>query len=268
MASKYVDVDKGTNQPRQRFLDIELNPSRKLMPIEGYAGKPLVPLEDAVKPLVGLVRDIEAKAAQAKWKSEDPPADGLTRDQSAAIILYSMEWSQAADSLYAVLNKTLRDENRNRLKPWFLYLKLLLTALGRLPSSPQIVFRGVKDNLSKDYQKGCTVIWWRFSSCTRDLDILKQDQFFGTSGSRMLFTIECTSGKDIKKHSAYALEDETLLPAARQFQVMACLPQQDGLYMVHLKETKSPVPLIELVPAVSASQYYLPFLMEPTCRSL
>ena len=251
MASKYVDTDNETMQHRQRFLDIEANPTRKLMPIKGYAKEPLVSLEEAIKPLVDLVYDIEDNAAWAKWKCEDSPADNLTCDESSAIILYSMQWEPADKCLFAVLNSALRDENRNRLKPWFRYLKLLLTALGRLPSTPQVVYRGVKRDLRQDYQKGKAVIWWGFSSCTRTLDVLQTDQFLGASGARTLFTIECTSGKNIEKHSAFTSEDETLLPAARQFQVVSCLPQGPDLYLVHLKETKSPIQLIELVPEVS-----------------
>ena len=202
MASKYVDADSDTTRDKQRFLDVEPNPFRKLMPIEGYANQPLVSLEEAVKPLVGLVQDIEKKAAWAKWRCDDPPAHNLTRDQSAAIILYSMQWIPTDECLFVILNKTLRDENRNRLKPWFLYLRLLLTAVGRLPSVTQTVYRGVKRDLRQEYQKGKMIIWWGFSSCTRTMEVLGEDQFLGASGPRTLFTVECTTGKDIQKHSA------------------------------------------------------------------
>ena len=41
--------------------------------------------------------------------------------------------------LYGKLNKLLRDEDRSKLKPFFPYLKLLLTALERLPNIEQMV---------------------------------------------------------------------------------------------------------------------------------
>jgi len=41
--------------------------------------------------------------------------------------------------LYGTLNKLLRDEDRSKLKPFFPYLKLLLTALQRLPNIKQMV---------------------------------------------------------------------------------------------------------------------------------
>ncbi|CAF4806046.1 unnamed protein product, partial [Rotaria magnacalcarata] len=46
-------------------------------------------------------------------------------------------------------------------------------------------------------------------------------------------------------------EDEILLPAARQFKVVACLSQGKDLYMVQLKEIQPQFPLIELVPKPS-----------------
>ena len=194
MASKYVaDTDL---EHMMRFLDIDENPSRKLMPIEGYADKPLVSLEEAVEPLVHIVHDIKSKAAWAKWKCEDPPANDLTRDQSASIILYSMQWDPQNKCLYFALNATLRDENRNKLKPWFSYLKLFLTALSRLSSNHRPIYRGITCDLRKHYQEGQTVLWWSFSSCTLKMDVLNNEQFLGKEGARTLFIIESSSGKD------------------------------------------------------------------------
>jgi hypothetical protein len=253
MASKYDDNDN--KQHRQRYLDVEADPSRKLMPIQGYADMPLVSLEEAVEPLVSIVHDVKRMAQCAKWQSEDPPADNLTLDQSASIRLYSMDWAPQEKCLYVVLNATLRDENRQKLKPWFLFIKLLLTGLACLQSIPRIVFRGIKGDLRKDYKTGKTIIWWGFSSCTRTMNVLSNPQFLGSTGARTLFTIECQSGRDIQQHSDFQEEDEILLPAARQFEVMSCLEQGSDLVLVHLKETKGPFPLIDLVPEVSTSEF-------------
>lgn len=265
MALPNVDAAASAKEYRQRFLDVESNSRRKLMPIQGYANQPLVPLEEAVKPLVELVADVENMAAWAKWKCEDLPTHPLTADQSASIILYSMQWTPAEKCLFAVLNNTLRDENRDRLKPWFLFLKLFLTALGHLPCSSHIVYRGIKRDLRQEYQKGKTVIWWGFSSCTRTMDVLNNEQFLGSKGPRTLFTIECASGKDVEKHSAFAFEDETLLPPARQFNVKSCLSQGDDLYLVHLEEIKPVVKLVELVAEVGLHIDLLLSLIRSIC---
>jgi hypothetical protein len=249
MTSEYVDDNDV--QHWERFSDIEAKPCRKLMPIQGYADKPLVSLEEAVEPLVTLVHDIRRMVVCAKWKCANPPPDKLTIDQSAAIKLYSMQWAPKEKCLFVVLNTTLRNEDRDQLTPWFLYLKLFLTALAHLPSSPKVVYRGVKLDLREDYKEGRTVTWWSFSSCTRTMGVLQNKQFLGSTGARTLFTIECASGKDIREHSVFQHEDEVLLPAARQFQVASCLIQGKDLYIVQLREIKAPFPLIDLVPEVS-----------------
>ncbi len=72
------------------------------------------------------------------------PSDGLTQDESGAIYLYTMQFHDEP-SLYILLNKSLRAENREQLKPWFPFLKLFVTALHKLPSQNKTVWRGVRD---------------------------------------------------------------------------------------------------------------------------
>ncbi|CAF1381550.1 unnamed protein product, partial [Rotaria magnacalcarata] len=90
------------------------------------------------------------------------------------------------------------------------------------------------------------------------LSVLQNEQFLGTTGPRTLFTIECDSGKDIQKYSFSQVEDEILLPAARQFKVVACLSQGKDLYMIQLKEIQPQFPLIELIPKPSPSPLSVP----------
>ncbi|CAF2253672.1 unnamed protein product [Rotaria magnacalcarata] len=253
MASKFIDIDD-ERVHIQRFSDIVGEPCRMLMPIQGYEKKPLVTLEEAVEPIVSYVPDVKRMAYIAKTKCEELPQKELPVDQAASIMLYSMEWEPQEECLYYVLNQTLRNEDRRKSKPWFLYLRLILTALGQLPSSFSFVYRGIKRNMAKEYPEGKTFVWWGFSSCTSKMSVLQNEQFLGTTGPRTLFTIECDSGKDIRKYSCFQTEDEILLPAARQFKVVSCLQQGKDLYLIQLKEIQPPFPLIELVPTTPAKK--------------
>ena len=98
--------------------------------------------------------------------------------------------------------------------------------------------------MSGEYQSARAAIWWGFSSCCKSVDTLKSDLFLGTSGSRTIFTIECYSGKDISKHSYYPSEEEVLLPAATQFQIIGCLDQGNGLHLIQLREIEPAYPPI------------------------
>ena len=248
MATSYTDKTASA----LRLADVGTLPKRMFAPIEGYEESPLVTLEEAVKPLVPIVPKVERNVFIVKQNCQEP-ADGLTSDESAAIMLYTYESMPQKDSLYAILNATLRSEQRKKLIPWFLYLRLILTALAYLSSKCCSVFRGVKESLWTEYPKGKTFIWWAFSSCTSSVEVLENEQFFGKTGDRTLFQIECTTAKDIKKHSFVESEDEILLLPARQFQVTSCLDSGNGLHIVQLKEVQPPYPLLEPVPLPNPS---------------
>ncbi|CAF4210566.1 unnamed protein product, partial [Adineta steineri] len=218
-----------------------------LMPIRGYEKMPVVSLEEAVTPLIPILPEIQDYVYVAKQRCESVPPDGLTQDESASIMLYSMEWEPHEKCLYFVLNATLRTEDRRKLQPWFSYLKLILTALEKLPSTRCHVFRGVTSDLTNLYTEGKSFVWWGFSSCTTSIEVLENEQFLGKTGQRTLFTIECDSGKDISRHSYFRKEREVLLLAARQFIVVGCLQPTPGLHMIQLKETKPPITLLQPV---------------------
>ena len=236
-----------------RFSDIAAEPLTMLTPIDEYEKMPLVSLEEAVEPLVPLVRDIQERALIEKQRRETP-ADNLSPDESASIALYTMEWQPSSDSLYFILNSTLRDEDRTKLKPWFLYLKLLLTALSHLPPIDGcIIYRGIKLNLSSMYPQDSVFVWWGFSSCTESIKVLEEEQFIGTTGTRTLFVIECHSGRDIHRHSHDQNEYEVLLLPAIHFRVVSYLDQGYDFHVIQLKEIEPPSPLLK-----SASRYRTP----------
>lgn len=119
---------------RSRFVSDESEFStRILQPIAGYEKAPLVSLREACQPLETILNEELHVNIAVALKNCEKPKDGLTRDESAAIYLYTMSWQDQKNSLYHILNGTLREERRNKLEPWHRYLKLLLTALFKLP---------------------------------------------------------------------------------------------------------------------------------------
>ncbi|CAF2551321.1 unnamed protein product [Rotaria sp. Silwood2] len=191
-------------------------------------------LEEALKPVDHLMENLLRHVADAKRHCAKDQ-DGLTQDESASIRIFSMEGGET--SLYKIFNDTLRSENRDKIKPWFPYLKLFMTALHILPSFQGVVWRGVLRDLSKEYTKGQLHAWWVVSSTTRDASILQS--FMGQSGNRTLFTIECRNGKSIKNHSTYP-EEEVLLMPGFYFEITSVFEATPGMDIIALKEIDSP----------------------------
>lgn len=233
-SSKVNDVLKH----RKRLTDVVDEPRRMLPPIQGYEQLPLVSIEEAVQPLVNDIPKIEQYASDAKKRCTSPPADGLTIDESASIRLYTMESEPHEKSLYFCMNKALRDANRIPLRKYLSYLKLLITALYKIPSNYRRLFRGVKLSLLAEHPQGEITIWWAFSSCAGSVEVLENPNLVGQTGDRTLFEIDCYSAKDIRNHSYFSNENELLLIAATQFTIVSSLDMGNGLRIVKLKETK------------------------------
>ena len=108
------------NHALSEFYDINRSP------IDGYQQLPVLSLEESTKELISRVPDLQKSISIAKEKC-NRNSSLLTWDESAAIYLYSMP-----TSFFSELNKGLRNENRDTLKPWFAYLKTIYTCSGKV----------------------------------------------------------------------------------------------------------------------------------------
>jgi hypothetical protein len=149
--------------------------------------------------------------------------------------------------LYSLLNKSLRGEDRDQLKPWFLFLKLFLTALYKLPSQNKTVWRGVKNiDLSEKYKTGTKFAWWGVSSCTTNIQVLESNEFLGKTGIRTIFSIECIYGKSVVNHSYFRhTEQEVILMPGSYFEVIGQLNPAPKLHIIQIKEILPPITLVK-----------------------
>lgn len=216
-----------------------------LAPIKGYEKAPLVGLSEAIDKVAKFFEEIEDNVQVALINCQNP-VDGLTQQESAAIHLYTMEFS-GGPSLYTILNETLRAEVRSDLQPWFLYLKLFMTALYKLTPQRRRVWRGIRGvNLSNKYTTGTKFAWWGVSSCTTNMSLLESDKFLGQTGERTLFSIECINGRAVVNHSYFKnVEDEVILMPGSYFEVLGVLNPGQGLHIIELQEIQPPLVLIK-----------------------
>ena len=218
-----------------RYSDLIEEPLVTLPAISGYEQVPLVNFDEAIEPLLSIVPDLPQMIEMITGKCVEMK-DGLTRSESASIMLYSMQWQPKEQSFNLLLNRTLRDDNRERLTPWFGYLKLFSKALSKLPSIHSYVYRAVPKDLSQEYGQGKTFLWWGFALCTQSIEIVEKEQNFNQVDQRTRLKIESKSAKDIRQHSFHHLDGELLLPAAQCYKVISSLDSGDGLHIIQLKE--------------------------------
>lgn len=230
-------VDYIAEEPTSKIRNTVKSATIDSDPIIGYAQEPLLPLFKACAPLTNIIHNLSFYVEMALKETPEIPPDGLTIDESASIRLYTIEWDEPYQSLYSMLNNTLKKNDRELLRPYFKYLKLFLTAVAKLPClPPQTVWRGVKKDLSAEFLPGTVVLWWAFSSCTNELTVLENNIYLGTTGNRTLLSVESINGRAICAHSHFITEDETLLLPGTQMIVQSQFSPASNLHIIHLKQ--------------------------------
>ncbi|CAF3228216.1 unnamed protein product, partial [Rotaria sp. Silwood2] len=221
-----------------RFGDIDVS-VKQLSPVYGYRSEKEVILEKALETIGPQIEELPHYIMIAKRHCHFPSEHGLTQDQSAAVYIYTMEWGET--SLYRVLNKALRSENRLALKIWFPYLKLFDTALDKLPNVKESLWRGVPLDIGKNFTEGQIVTWWSINSCSSSVNIIKS--FLSDDKESTLFLIEAVNGKNISGYTQYENENEIILRIGSQFRVKSdALKQSNISHLVHLIQINENVP--------------------------
>lgn len=203
----------------------------------------LVCLESSVEPLQNIIPNLSLSVRVAKYKIEKP-ADGLTIDESATIQIYGKAGSIHHQRLRVMLNRALITQDRHQIQPYLYYLKLLLTALWKLPSFQGTVWHEVRIDVSNEYQKGKRGIWLEITSTQVDSRRLCSIGFLGQSNRKTIFSIQCESGKSTKRHAYSPLAEEILLLPGFQYEVLDVQQINVEFHIITLKEIDSEFPLI------------------------
>jgi hypothetical protein len=217
-----------------RFTGCDLD-KKDLSPVAGYWAYPLLPLEQTLGPLLSQIEQLDRSIEEARKHCRFPTEHGLTRDESASIFLYTME---AGDySFYRLLNKALQDEDRQKLKPWFSYLKLFDTALNKLPTIKGNLWRSMVTDISNYYNENEVFTWWSVNSCSSSINVVQS--FLRPDGRNTLFVIEAINGKDIAGYTIYPKEKEVILRLGARLRAKGESLKYGSLQVVQLEEVES-----------------------------
>ena len=222
----------------QRFTEFDPPPpSNTISSLKEYFKEPLLPLTDTLRGLKLNIVDLDHYIKVAKEECNKSGDYGLTDDESAAIYLYTTEWGgNSSASLFFILNGDLRSGNQSKQRRWFLYLKLLVTALRKLPSVHGDVWRILKNDVSNAYSANHRFRWPSLTSCSRNVH--KAIQFSNPNGENTLFKISVINGKNISRYSKYRDEEEILLIPDTEFSVIgsSLLKEAKNIPYIHLQE--------------------------------
>ena len=76
------------------------------------------------------------------------------------------------------------------------------------------------------------------------MKVLQSPSYLGKSGDRTLFSIQTSSGKQIRSHSYFQHEDEILLPPGTYLRVVGQLNPAHGFHIIQLEEVAPPFELL------------------------
>lgn len=233
-------MGQATSNPRvvSRFIESSAPPDNTPLP-DDYLRAPTTSIEEALKPVSSHLNNLEVYVSTAKIKFKNKNVSNLTQDEAAAIYLYTIQWPVGHQSLYVIFNQDLRTKNPSRIEKWQLYLKLLMSALNKLPTQRLTVYRGVNKNISEDFKEGTQFVWSSATSCTRDASIAP---YFANNSNETgtLFQIDVNNGRDISSFSEFPKEEEVLIRPGTKFLVtkgpMLYTLYNKNIYVIHLKE--------------------------------
>eukprot|EP01049_Picozoa_sp_SAG25_P005687 SAG25_NODE_396_length_8539_cov_5.889336_3_plen_1378_part_01 len=200
--------------------------------------------------------DIQRGCHRALMKAEEVlggaeyDEHGLSCDEIAAINFYTqndMSSNGAQTNIFCPLNRAMRERNYAILRQCWRYIELLQRALLKLPHAPRDIniFRAIsqpqpdlvlEDLLRKRDEKEPEV-WWAFSSTSSDKS--KAEHFLKPPGKRVLYTMEGSNARDVKRYSDYPGEEELLMPCGSSFVIVhaEASTNDEELLLVRLKQT-------------------------------
>lgn len=218
---------------KERFADVELG-NKHLPSCYGYIALDLVPLEQTMAGMDYMLPEINRFVRLAKKHCTYPNDHNLNREESAAIYLYTMELSDNG-TIHQMLNRTLRNEDRRTVRPWFRYLRLFDSGVSKLPTFKGTAWCATDGNVTHLFRVGQKVTWWGISSCSKSSDKIKS--LFRTFTESTLFKIECSNAKLIGRYTSDRDKSEVILMPGTTFEVVTETSSDlSGFGIVHLKE--------------------------------
>lgn len=207
-------AQENPNKPRFGHIGISSQNTAKL--IEGYEKEPVVSLEEALEPFHGQIDQLPERIKEAKTKCYYPSKHQLTRDESAAIYIYSMNWRET--NVHDKLQAALKSGNQAEAKRWFKFLKLYKSALDKLPEAKETVWQGTAydEQKKKLLTSGDQPLYIGLGSCSPSDKALKKQLERDGIGRKLLVGYgPFVKAKDVTSYTAGDQEEYAIFPGSK-----------------------------------------------------
>ena len=236
--------------PVKWYHKVGISTSDPLLLIRGYEEEPVVSLEEALKPFDGKIEYLAAQINQAKTTCHYPSEHGLTHDESAAIYLNSMQGDNKSvyEHLEEAWEEARKPNDRSHMVPWFRYLKLLRSALNKLPDVEGEVWQGTANDsdLEKKLRSDSLQFYTGAGFCSTSQDEVKDDLKGNSESRKILAGYKSADVKDVAKYTEGNKKDFIQWPGMKLNKSKIIEVDEDGTLTFHFKgqasEYHSPEP--------------------------
>jgi hypothetical protein len=218
----------------RRFGKVFITTTDPMSLIYGYENEPLLPLGEALKHFDGKIDHLSDKIQEAIAKCHQPSEHHLTRDESAAIYIYTMKWEPTC--LYDQLQAAWNSEDPSKLEPWFKYLKLFKTALDKLPDVDTEIWQGTPfdEKLKEKLNSKSLPLYSSMVSCSPSGDAIKGHYQNKTGMKWIAIRYECVHGKLVTGYTANKSKEVIVWPDMKLGVAKSVVADTNGSLVYHL----------------------------------
>ncbi|CAF1077219.1 unnamed protein product [Adineta steineri] len=246
------------NSAMQRFNKVALSTTNPLPLVNGYGDEPVGTLEEALQPVDGRIDNAAHYIQDAKAKCHFPSEHGLTRDESAAIYIYSKKWNNRYVS--DQLQQAFSTQNRSQLQPWYKYLRLLKSGLDKLPATTTGIWQGMPfdDRLNEKLSSNSTVLYTCLGSCAPTDSELKSYLQKNYGPKTILLSYESVNGKAITNYTASKSPEIMIWPGTKMGVSKYAVVDSNGSVVAHLLKKNDPPKQVTIKKPPSEKHFVCP----------
>lgn len=199
--------------PKYQYTNLAITANNPSNLIDAYEKTNAVTLEKTLAPFQGKIKNLSTKIRKAKQRFGAESAHGLSRDEAAAIHIWSDETE--AGSISEHLRDALESANGDEIKIWCPYLRLLYAGVKKCPDAETDVWQGIPYNESWDNKlRSSSILLYTYfgSAALSEVDVCERLKTKGGSEKMIIVKYDQSLAKNVSNYSADQADKTILKP--------------------------------------------------------